>query len=175
MLTSVYFYSLAAIEVTPGPGNYNMEQVKAGSLSTEKKSPSIVIGMRSNFAFKNEAPPSNKYSKPTTIGTGNPTYRGAPAWAQKGRLDVGSTYYNRRKENVPGPGAYSSTDPNSIRRRSGVYSIQGRTRVKDYNTAKHNPAPGSYNLPTPRQSGISMGERHSVYMTPLIIESDICY
>ena len=171
-LVVIYFLG---IEITPGPGNYNSDKVKAGSISTEKKAPSIGIGMRTNWPFKNEAPPSNKYNKPSTLGTGNPIFRGAPSWAQRSRQDVGSTYYNRRKENVPGPGSYSTMDPNSIRRRSGVYSMQGRTQVKDYNTAKHNPAPGSYDLPTPRKGGISMGCKHSAYITPLIIESDICY
>ena len=75
----------------------------------------------------------------------------------------------------PGPESYRASDPNNTKRSSGCYSMQGRTRVPEYNTAKRNPGPGSYNLEMSRNGGkgFSMGERHSLYTTPLTTELDI--
>ena len=79
------------------------------------------------------------------------------------------------KAQNPGPGSYGAQDPNSIKRASGSYSMQGRTRVPDYNSAKKNPGPGSYNpeLPKTGRKGCSLGVRHSDYLTPLIVDLDI--
>lgn len=162
-------------EVSPGPGSYNPQNTKAGAISSERKVPSIVIGQRTKWPFKNEAPPPNSYDKPTTVGTGSANVRGAPAWSFTARSDVGGFAYELIHKGNPGPGSYGATEPGIFKTRSSSYSMQARTVCKEYNSAKETPGPGSYDpkLPKQRKGGFTMGVRHSEYVLPLITDPDI--
>lgn len=101
--------------------------------------------------------------------------RGAPHWTLRGRTNHGNFQYDQAKIGTPGPAGYGATDASIYRAKSNSYSMQPRTRMRTYNSAKENPGPGSYNPEKPKTvcGGSYMGIRHSAYTLPLISDADI--
>ena len=97
----------------------------------------------------------------------------SPIWSFRPRNDYGTARYEEMRKQTPGAAAYGSTDPNLVRTRSGVYSIQGRTQPKNSNSVLHNPGPGSYTPNLNRKGGFSMGVKHSPFTVLCITDVDI--
>ena len=135
----------------------------------------MIIGQRTKWPFKNEAPPPNSYNKPTTVGTGSASVRGAPAWSFSGRTEHGGFAYELISKRNPGPGCYGVTDADVTKRKWAAYSMTARTRQKAYNSALETPGPGAYDpaLAKQKKGGFSMGVRHSEYVLPLITQADV--
>ena len=133
------------------------------------------MGAHTKNVFKNEAPAPNSYNPKVVIGDRYQCVKGAPSWGLKGRFPHNGLYYPALKDNIPGPASYGAWDPNKTKRGTKFYSMQGRTRFKDYNSAKDNPGPGAYNPEKPRKGGKgpTMGIRHSLYTLPFISTADI--
>ncbi|KAK2160438.1 hypothetical protein LSH36_133g02014 [Paralvinella palmiformis] len=170
-------YATRPPDVTPGPGAYNSDRVQEGVISKEHKPNSITMAAKTKWPFKNEAPPPNTYKPRSGIGITAQTERQAPSWSLRPRTHVGGSHYATIKANIPGPGSYKSTEPNIFKKAAGNFSIQGRTKLKNYNSVIDNPGPGSYD-PKPlacNKKGCSLGIRHSNYTIPLITEVADCY
>ena len=170
---STHVVLFSDIELTPGPGAYNSEQIRAGILSKECNTPAITMSAHTKWPFKKEAPPPNAYGAHVVFGDRTSTVRGAPSWGMKGRFPYGSTTYLQMKAGNPGPATYSAHDPQLTKRSTQKYSLQGRTQLKNYNSAIHVPGPGTYNPQLPKKGGSSLGIRHSNYLTPLVTLHDI--
>ena len=125
---------------------------------------------RNQFPWKNFAPASTTYTLPTTIGREAVVTKKSPIWSFKSRHDFGTARYDEIKKQSPGAAAYSSTDPNITRSKSGVYSIQGRTKPK--NSIYNNPGPGSYTPLLAKKGGFSMGVKHSPFSVMCITDID---
>ena len=169
-----YSIFILGVEVLPGPGAYNLEKVRQGALSTEANGRRVTLAPRIKYAFKDEAPPPNSYTHPVGVGNNAIVCKGSPKFTLKGRLQAGKPEYNTIKANIPGPGAYQASNPDNVRREQPSYSIQGRTRIKDYKTTKDNPGPGSYNPRLPKtQPSFSMGVRHSDFLLRMVSNLDL--
>ncbi|ESO02001.1 hypothetical protein HELRODRAFT_161220 [Helobdella robusta] len=142
-------------EVLPGPGQYEPKLLK--SLS------SISLGNRSKSS-PNLNPPPNAYTINDGIGKKCPVQGTPPAMLIRSRTEFGSIYYPSTKAAVPGPGSYKQVEM----KKDVPIVIKNRCKVKDYNTALNNPAPGSYNLPSfvDKPKGFHMGIRHSSCVMP---------
>lgn len=157
-------------DITPGPGNYDLSNVKGGVLSKEHRPPHISIGGRSRFQERSNAPPPNHYNVTSGIGLRTQTAPIAPSWSIGGRSEVGGSHYSLVKKATPSPANYSTHLPETYNR---GFTIQGRTSKKDYRTLKDNPGPNQYD-PThfhalnKQKRGFSMGIRHSKCVMPLI-------
>ena len=162
------------MEVTPGPGAYNRDKVRPGVLSSECNIPSVTMAAHTKWPFKKEAPSPNTYGAHVVFGDRTSTIKGAPSWGMKGRFPHGSTTYLQMKAGIPGPATYSAHDPEITKRSTQKYSLGGRTKLKNYNSALDVPGPGSYNPALPKKEGPTLGIRHSNYLTPLITYHDIC-
>lgn len=169
-------HGVKAIEVTPGPGAYNNQDVPYGVLSGNARSRKITMAPKTNNPFHSDAPPPTSYKVKTGIGSRAISERFTPSWSLGGRNDFGSTNYTAVKSANPGPGAYGTTEPGVFKPNSGKFSLGGRTQMKDYSSLKENPGPGSYNIDgttAKKGKGCSMGIRHSVYTMPLISDVDL--
>jgi hypothetical protein len=74
---------------------------------------------------------------------------------------------------TPGPAAYGSVHPSTNKFKPSEYSMQGRTKMLQDKTIV--PGPGAYNpenvtVNKPHNARITMGIRHSEYITPLIAD-----
>ncbi len=163
------------IEVLPGPGAYSAHDVRTGVLSTERQGSKITMGMKTKSPFKKEAPPPNTYYLRSGVGSRGVHENRPPQWSMGARRDVGSVQYAPIKANIPGAGTYAATDPAVVKPVRGRYTIQGRTKIKEYNTIFGNPGPGAYDpkLPCTAGKGTSLGIRHSPYTVPCITALDV--
>ena len=162
------------IEVSPGPGTYGVEKVKQGASSKEAYGRSITMATRARYPFKNEAPPPNTYTHPVGVGKNAAVCKSTPQFSMHGHLNVGRPEYSLIKSNVPGPGTYRPCDVNNVKQGPVSFSMQGRTKVKDYNTVKENPGPGSYNpIMLKREPSYSMGVRHSDFIVNVMSNLDL--
>ena len=170
-------FVIAGIEITPGPGAYKPDSMKQGVVSSERAQVGKTIGAREGwYKFKNFAPAPTAYKLPSPFGKGSADMSGGRQPTMYSRYEHGSPYYDGLVKRNPGPGAYSSTDPSIFREKSAAFSLQGRTKTKEYNTRKDNPAPGAYNPSLPKSgksSGVSMGVRHSPFTVMCFTMNDI--
>ena len=97
-----------------------------------------------------------------------------PSWSLYPRQEVGTARYAGIKAGNPAPNSYNPIEPNTFKRQSGVYTMQGRTKQKNYNSSSENPGPGAYEPKVAQKGsrGFSIGVKHSDYVTPLIIDVD---
>lgn len=171
------WHVLAALEITPGPGAYKTEAVKQGTMSYERTPHGKTIGAKEGwYKFKNFAPSPTTYKLPSPFGKGSVDLAGGRQPSMYSRYDYGSPYYEGAVKRGPGPAAYRSIDPNMVRTKSAAFTIQGRTKAKEYNSSKDNPSPGAYNPLLPRSgraSGVSMGVRHSPFSVMCLTMADI--
>ena len=95
-------------DITPGPGNYDLSNVKEGVLSKEHRPPQISIAGKPRLSEKSDAPSPNHYNIIQGIGTRTQTAAISPAWSIKGRSDVGGSHYFLVKKATPSPANYST-------------------------------------------------------------------
>ncbi|XP_065836846.1 ciliary microtubule associated protein 1A-like [Oscarella lobularis] len=153
---------------TPAPGTYSPEKVHPQG---ERHAPAYSMGSRTRFRKGDTVPAPNSYSLPSLLGSRVPTLYASASYSMTGRAKTGSFAEDLAK--APGPGRYSSADPNLYKRKQPAYSMLGRSYMPGDSTKK--PGPGAHrpeqvSCNKPKAPSFSLGIRHSEYITPLIID-----
>ncbi|XP_024131922.1 outer dense fiber protein 3-like protein 2a [Oryzias melastigma] len=153
---------------TPGPGAYNPE--RAPPVNSQRRTPSYTIGPRTRYRSVDPVPAPNSYSLPNLLGSQVPNKPSSASYSFSGRRGVGGPTEDLAK--TPGPGQYSSTNPDIYRQRQPSFTMQSRTKRPLYSSAI--PGPGTYSpekihTHLPKPPSFSMGIRHSEYITPLVV------
>ncbi|CAD5119790.1 DgyrCDS8377 [Dimorphilus gyrociliatus] len=163
-----------SLDKTPAPGSYAPEGVKQGSISSQTTPPSFTLRPRTKDVFKNPVPAPSSYNLARDISKPSATGRNPPTTTIKFRKLVGSPQYSLIKAAVPGPGSYGAVDPNKTKKSDGVFSIQGRTKLKNYSTVLDNPGPGQYS-PEAKRGGtkFTLGTKPSPFVLMLIDKADV--
>ncbi|ESO99032.1 hypothetical protein LOTGIDRAFT_174033 [Lottia gigantea] len=154
---------------TPGPGAYKPEN--AGK-SSRRSRPGYTLSGRPKNRKTDHTPAANSYTLPSmTCTTHQSGKRQAPCFSLQGRNKTGGFAEDMCK--TPGPGAYSTTDPNISKSRAPLFSMAGRGTLPGDTTQK--PGPGAHSpqnvwLDKRKTPEYSFGIRHSPFTAPLIIE-----
>ncbi|XP_048354618.1 outer dense fiber protein 3-like protein 2 [Sphaerodactylus townsendi] len=154
---------------TPGPGTYSPERVPPPS---QQRPPSFSLGARTKYRPVDHVPAPNSYTLPTLLGPRIPSKPSSPCFTISGRNDKGS--YSEDLSRTPGPGRYSTTDPNVYLCRLPAFSMLGRLRKPS--GAFPTPGPGTHSPEKviahwKRSPSYSLGIRHSEYLMPLIADA----
>jgi len=155
---------------TPGPGTYDTD--KAGQ-ATFHQSPRYSFRARTKHAMEEKTPAPNTYALPSLLGKTVESPRSqAPKYSMVGRSKIGG--FSEDLTKTPGPGAYVTTNPDTVKTKRPIYSLTGRNMLPSDNTVK--PGPGAH-CPEKVKVGKSapaytFGTRHSAYLTPLMVPVD---
>jgi hypothetical protein len=154
--------------MTPSPGSYCPERCHPQG---EKYAPSYSMGSRTAYRKRDCVPSPNTYSLPILIGSKIPNKKASSAYSMASRPFTGSFAEDLAK--TPGPCRYNATGPDIYTAKSPRYTMLGRSYMPGDGTMK--PGPGTYNpenvyLNKKQAPKISMGTRHSEFVTPLILE-----
>ena len=127
----------------------------------------IVSGAQPEFCFLH----STSYSLPNLLGCQVPNKPSSASYSFSSRRKVGAPSEDLAMS--PGPGKYSSTNPNIYRQRQPSFSMQSRT--KRAVSSPSNPGPGTYSpekfhVHLPKPPSFTMGVRHSEFVTPLVVD-----
>lgn len=153
----------------PGPGAYCPE--KSGQCAYPRE-PAYSFGSRHKHRRTDDTPAPNRYSVDPMLGkTIRSSKRQAPCFSMTGRSKVGSFCEDLAR--TPGPGNYSTTNPNIYKSKPPGYSMTSRNPMPGDGTTK--PGPGAH---SPERTyankrsapKISFGMRHSQYVAPLIVD-----
>jgi len=95
----------------------------------------------------------------------------APIYSLRGRSNIGS--FHEDLQRTPGPGAYSSIDPNTYKNNAPNYSLRSRAPMPGDSTQK--PGPGAHSpervyVNKREFPSYSFGIRHTDYSCPLIVQ-----
>ncbi|CAG5866623.1 unnamed protein product [Menidia menidia] len=153
---------------TPGPGAYSPE--RAPPLTPHRRPPSYTIGNRTRYRSVDAVPAPNSYSLPNLLGCQVPHKPSSASYSFSGRSAVGGPTEDLAM--TPGPGKYSSINPDIYRQRQPSFSIQSRTKKPNYVSGV--PGPGTYSperihVHLPKPPSFTMGIRHSEFVTPLVV------
>jgi len=154
----------------PGPGTYDNHKVFPQG---ERKAPVYSMGGRTRYRKKDSNPAANAYSLPHLIGPKLINKRGNPSYTMTGRNHVNGFAEDLAK--TPGPAKYNNTSANVTKNKQPQYSMLGRNALPGDSTRK--PGPGAHSpekvyVNKRKPPAVSMGIRHSEFITPLII--DVC-
>ncbi|XP_015266702.1 PREDICTED: outer dense fiber protein 3-like protein 2 [Gekko japonicus] len=154
---------------TPGPGAYSPERFPPPS---QHRPPSFSMGARTKYRPVDHIPAPSSYTLPTLLGPRIPSKPSSPCFTISGRINRNS--YCEDLSKTPGPGGYSTTDPNVYLCRQPAFSMLGRLR-KPTSTFP-TPGPGTHSpekvtVHWKRSPSYSLGVRHSEYLMPLIIDT----
>ncbi|KAG7261504.1 hypothetical protein CRUP_011921 [Coryphaenoides rupestris] len=117
------------------------------------------------------------YTLPNLMGSQVPTKPSSASYSFSARRRVGEPSEDLSR--TPGPGRYNSTDPNVYLRRQPSFSMQSRTKrpgaASSAAAAAASPGPGAHSpekvrLHLPRPPSFSLGQRHSEFVTPLVLQ-----
>jgi len=153
----------------PGPGAYSPEH--AGP-QAQMSAPRYSFGSRTRLRASDKNPAPNQYSLPGLLGkTVDSQRKQAPVFSLRGRSKIGS--FSEDLQKTPGPGTYTTTDPNITKTKKPLYSLGARRDLPGDGTVK--PGPGAHSPEkvyiNKHQAPISsFGIRHSAYTTPLIVD-----
>lgn len=167
MLGNARFENLSKLKV-PGPGQYSPEKQ---SVPHERKAPSYSFGSRTKYAQKNVTPSPNSYSLPPLLGPKAVGKRSAASYSLTGRSNIGGFAEDLQK--TPGPGTYKVTQPDVMKSKKPVYSINGRNFMPGDSTQI--PGPGQHSpekvyMHKKEAPKFSFGTRHSDFTLPLIVD-----
>jgi len=152
----------------PGPGTYDNHKVFPQG---ERKAPVYSIAGRTRYRKSDSIPAANAYSLPQLIGPKLVNKRGNPSYSMTKRTNINGFAEDLAK--TPGPAKYNTTNPNVIKGKQPQYSMLGRNSLPGDNTRK--PGPGAHSpervyVNKRKAPAVSMGIRHSEFITPLIID-----
>lgn len=147
----------------PGPGAYSPEKVK---VDKGKSAPQYTMRARTTTRKSDSTPASNAYGLKSSVGV-------APKYSMTGRSMLGG--FDQDLAKAPGPGKYGKTNPDAYKKKNPAFTMAGRTKVPQDATKK--PGPGAHKVPdatvtsrSKKAPSFSMGQRHSDYLTPLIVD-----
>uniref|UniRef100_A0A0B7AUF4 Uncharacterized protein n=1 Tax=Arion vulgaris TaxID=1028688 RepID=A0A0B7AUF4_9EUPU len=150
---------------TPGPGAHTVDNAVC---ATHPQYPAFSFGSRLRHLKADKTPAANCYSLP------NPAVQSAkfqaPSYSLKGRFNLDR--YITAISKTPGPGKYSSTDPDIYKKKAPLFSLTSRNFLPGNRDQK--PGPGAH-MPNKTcthhlNPEYSFGIRHTEYMTPLIVD-----
>lgn len=154
---------------TPGPGAYAPE---SSGPSAKYRAASYSFGTRHRNRKTDSVPGPNNYSLPGMLGsTVQSGKKQAPCYTLTGRSKTGSFHEDLQK--TPGPGNYTTTDPNYYKGKAPQYSMTSRNNMPGDGTQK--PGPGAHSpekvyVNKRQHPQFSFGIRHSQYEAPLIVD-----
>lgn len=153
---------------SPGPGAYNNHQVFPQG---ERKAPVYSMAGRSRYRKSDSNPAANAYTLPHLIGPKLVNKRANPSYSMTRRTNINGFAEDLAK--TPGPANYNTTNANVVKTRQPKYSMLGRNSLPGDATRK--PGPGAHSpervyVNKRRAPAVSMGIRHSEFITPLIID-----
>ncbi|XP_070542717.1 ciliary microtubule associated protein 1A-like [Ptychodera flava] len=153
---------------TPCPRAYHPEKVHPQG---ERHASSYSMGARTRYRKRDAAPAPNSYTLPPLIGPKVPNKTSYPSHSLTRRAQTGSYLEDLAK--TPGPCGYHAVHPDTNANKQPVYSMLGRSYMPGDRTQKPGPgqhSPEKVTVNKPLVPSISMGIRHSEYVTPLIVE-----
>ncbi|CAL8289343.1 unnamed protein product [Gadus morhua 'NCC'] len=155
---------------TPGPGTYSPE--KAPPLNGHRRPPVFTISTRTRYRTVDPVPAPNRYTLPSVLGSQTPTKPSSASYSFGGRRGAAGPP-SEGLTRTPGPGCYHRPDPNVYLPRQPSFSMQGRTKRPGATAA--NPGPGTHSpekvqVHLPRPPSFSLGQRHSEFVTPLVVQ-----
>ena len=169
-LSSSHFLLLIAADIfrPPGPGTYDNHRVHPQG---ERHAPKYSMAERTRYRKRDSNPAANAYSLPQLVGPKIINKQAHPAYSMTGRSKING--FDEDLARTPGPAKYNVTSPNLYRNKQPLYSMLGRNVMPGDNTRK--PGPGAHSpekvyVNKPRAPVVSMGIRHSEFITPLIID-----
>ncbi|EDO39533.1 predicted protein [Nematostella vectensis] len=153
---------------TPAPGAYSPEKVHPQG---ERHAPAYSMGGRTRYRKRDASPSPNAYNLPQLLGPKVPNKYSSASYSMTGRATTGS--FSEDLAKAPGPGKYNTTIPNTYKNRQPQYSMLGRSYMPGDSTKK--PGPGAHSpekvyINKHQAPKISLGIRHSEFITPLIID-----
>eukprot|EP00117_Sycon_ciliatum_P017011 scpid83297/ scgid16198/ Outer dense fiber protein 3; Outer dense fiber of sperm tails protein 3 len=153
---------------TPAPGKYSPEKSHPPN---EKHAPAYSMGSRTRYRKRDAVPAPNSYSLPKLTGDKIVNKQAASSWTMTKRSQTGG--FSEDLSKTPGPGRYDTTEPSTYKRKSPHYSMQGRSYMPGDSTQK--PGPGAHSpekvvITRPKAPEVTMGIRHTEYITPLIVD-----
>ncbi|XP_005994969.1 ciliary microtubule associated protein 1A [Latimeria chalumnae] len=155
----------------PGPGAYSPERYCPLG---KDQSPAYSLSDRTRYRQSDPNPAANKYSVPSVIGPRVPHKYSYPCYSVTGRSKIGSFLEDFGKS--PSPNRYKIPNQNVYDNEMPSYTMQARTKLLGDTTTK--PGPGAHCpervvLNKPRAPTFYMGNKHSEFEMPLIVEADI--
>lgn len=153
---------------TPGPGTYSNERVHPQG---ERHAPRYSMAARTRYRKRDSNPAPNSYSLPQLVGPKIINKSASSAYSMTGRSKING--FDEDLARTPGPAKYDRVAPDVTRNKKPLYSMLGRNMMPGDNTRK--PGPGAHSpekvyANKPRAPVVSMGIRHSEFITPLIID-----
>ena len=129
------------------------------------------MAARTRYRKRDSNPAANAYTLPQLIGPKIVNKKALAAYSMTGRSTIHG--FDEDLAKTPGPAKYNVTNPNINRNRQPLYSMLGRNMMPGDGTRK--PGPGAHSpekvwANKKRAPAVSMGIRHSEFITPLIIE-----
>ena len=126
---------------------------------------------RTRYRKRDSNPAANAYTLPHLVGPKIINKKAYPAYSMTQRSKING--FDEDLAKTPGPAKYNVTNPNLYRNKQPHYSMLGRNVMPGDNTRK--PGPGAHcpekvYANKPRAPVVSMGIRHSEFITPLIID-----
>jgi len=154
---------------TPGPGAYSPHH---SGPTAHYRHPAYSFGIRHRHRLTDNTPAANSYTLDPQLGnTVRSGKRQAPIYSLTGRSKIGSFHEDLQK--TPGPGTYTTTDPNQYKNKLPLYSMTSRNVMPGDSTTK--PGPGAHspervNINKGMAPHYSFGIKHSPYLAPLIVD-----
>uniref|UniRef100_A0A8C0X148 Outer dense fiber protein 3-like protein 2 n=1 Tax=Castor canadensis TaxID=51338 RepID=A0A8C0X148_CASCN len=147
------------LEVTPGPGTYSPEKVHP---VRQRNPPAFTLGSRFRLKSLDTSAPANAYTMPSLWGSQIFVKPSSPSYTVVGRTPPARPLQDPAE--MPGPGQYDSTDPNTYRQRRPAFTMLGRPRAP--RPLEETPGPGTHNpehvtVNRARAPAYTMGIRHS--------------
>lgn len=152
----------------PGPGTYDNHKVFPQG---ERKAPVYSMAGRTRYRKRDSNPGPNAYGLPHLIGPKLVNKRSNPSYTMTRRNNINGFAEDLAK--TPGPAKYRTTSPNTVKNKQPQYSMLGRNELPGDSTRK--PGPGAHSpekvyINKRRAPAVTMGIRHSEFITPLIVE-----